>query len=98
MLRAIGYPARQILAMFYIEILLVTTLGILIGASIGILVTYGVVASSDQLEALGVAFRIPWLEIAKVVLLTYAAVIAATFYPARAAARIPPAEAVRYVE
>ncbi len=98
MLRAIGYARRHVLRMFLIEILLTTTLGVIIGSAIGFLISYGVVASTDALDDLGVAYTVPWGDIGAILLLTYAATLAATFVPARAASRVPPAEAVRYIE
>lgn len=98
MLRAIGFSSRDVLRMFYIEIFLTTTLGVLVGGVIGILTSYGVVASTPSLAALGVEFRIPWLDILQILAFVYVAVFLATFVPARRGSRIPPAEAVRYIE
>jgi putative ABC transport system permease protein len=98
MLRAIGYPRRQILRIFYVEIFFTTTLGILVGGTIGLVTTYGVVASTPALAALGVKFTVPWLDLAEIVALVYVAVFLATYWPARQGSNVPPAEAVRYVE
>ncbi|MEA3201556.1 MAG: putative transport system permease protein [Thermoplasmata archaeon] len=98
MLRAVGYGPRDILRMLYIEIYLTTTLGVLVGGAIGIFTSYGVVASTPGLDALGVTFRIPWLDLAEILLLVYVAVFLATVAPARRGSKVPPAEAVRYLE
>lgn len=98
MLRAIGFARRDVLLMFYIEIFFTTSLGILVGGLIGILTSYGVVVSNPSLGALGVRFTIPWLDLLQILGLVYLAVLLATFIPARAGSRVPPAEAVRYVE
>lgn len=98
MLRAVGYPRKQILRIFFIEIFFTTTLGILIGGLIGIIVSYGVVASTPSLASLGVKYTIPWLDIAQILGLVYLAVFAATYWPARRGSNVPPAEAVRYIE
>lgn len=98
MLRAVGYSRRDILKMFYIEIFFTTTLGILVGGSIGVFTSYGVVQSTPSLESLGIEFTIPWGDILRILALVYVAVFLATFWPALRASRIPPAEAVRYIE
>jgi putative ABC transport system permease protein len=98
MLRAIGYSERRVLQVFLVEALFVTTLGVLIGATIGVFVAYGVSVSNGALEKLGAEFRVPWLELLKITAVTYAAVLAATYFPARRGSRVPPAEAVRHVE
>ena len=98
MLRAIGYSRRDVLRMFYVEIFFTTTLGVIVGSAIGVLTSYGVVASTPSLSALGVEFRIPWWDIAQILALVYVAVFLATYVPARRGSRTPPAEAVRYIE
>lgn len=98
MLRAIGYPRKQILRMFLIEVFFTTTLGVLIGGAIGIFTAYGVFVSTPQLAALGVEFRVPWLDLARITALVLLAVFLATYWPARQGSNVPPAEAVRYVE
>lgn len=98
MLRALGFRRRDILRMIYIEVFLTTTLGVIVGGLIGLIVSYGVVVSTPGLDALGVEFRVPWLDLAQMVLLIYVAVFFATLVPARQGARTPPAEAVRYLD
>ncbi|MFA5860699.1 MAG: FtsX-like permease family protein [Candidatus Thermoplasmatota archaeon] len=98
MLRAIGYPRKQVLRIFYIEIFFTTTLGILVGGAIGVITSYGVVVSTPALASLGVKFTIPWLDLAEIIALVYAAVFLATYWPARQGSNVPPAEAVRYIE
>lgn len=98
MLRAIGYSRAHVLRIFLIEILFTTTLGILVGTAIGLIVSYGVVASSDALDSLGITFKVPVRDIAVILGLTYVATLLCTLYPARSASRIPPAEAIRYIE
>lgn len=98
MLRAVGYSRKDILRMLYVEIYFTTTLGVLVGTAIGVFTSYGVVASTPGLDALGVRFRIPWLDLAEILLLVYVAVFLATYAPARRGSKVPPAEAVRYVE
>ena len=84
--------------MLYIESDVTTTLGVLVGGAIGVFTSYGVVQSTPGLEALGVTFRIPWLDLGLILLLVYVAVFLATFLPARSGSRVSPAEAVRYTE
>src|SRR5581483_3963549 len=90
MLRAVGYGKADVLRMLYIEIYFTTTLGVLVGGLIGVLTSYGVVASTPGLSELGVKFTIPWLDLAEILLLVYAAVFLATIVPARQGSRVPP--------
>lgn len=98
MLRAVGYSRKDILRMLYIEIFLTTTLGVLVGGLIGAFTSYGVVTSTPGLESLGVKFTVPWLDLGIILVLVYVAVFLATYVPARQGSRVPPAEAVRYIE
>jgi putative ABC transport system permease protein len=96
MLRAIGLPKRMVFWSFLLEGLFTVTLGAAIGLTIGVLVAWGV--HQRSLQQLGIAFVVPGWDIAAILLAAYAATLAATLGPARAAARLQPAEAIRYIE
>ncbi|HWG89827.1 MAG TPA: FtsX-like permease family protein, partial [Candidatus Thermoplasmatota archaeon] len=96
MLRAVGFPRRAVLSLFMSEVLFTTLMGIAIGVVVGVFIAYAVFATS--LQDLDVEFAIPWLDITVILVLTAAVTILATFWPARKASLVPPAEAVRYIE
>jgi putative ABC transport system permease protein len=94
-LRAIGFTRRMVLATFLGEIALIAVLGIGIGVALGIVLAYKIytVYFADI-----VVFSVPWPNLALIIGLTAAAAVAATAQPAIRASRIPPAEALRYIE
>src|SRR5712692_2486232 len=93
-LRALGFRRRMILAAFILENSYISLLGILIGVLLGINVGYAFAVSPNS----GLTFIIPWQEILEIVGLAYGLSILVTISSARRAARIPPAEALRYSE
>ncbi|MCA1814520.1 MAG: FtsX-like permease family protein, partial [Halobacteriales archaeon] len=96
MLRAIGLSRALVFRSFLVEGLFTFTLGAIVGVSVGFAVAWG--AHLKSLASIGVPFRVPWLDIAVILLLAYVATLAATLAPARRAARLAPAEAIRYIE
>lgn len=96
-LRSLGFKRKNIRNAFLIEILFVATIGVIIGIVSGVLVAHEifVVFSSDFGE--GIAFAVPWLKIATVVVIAYISTIICTIIPANNASKISPAEALRYV-
>ncbi len=102
MLRATGMTQRGILATFLLEYSYIALLGIGIGTGLGILLTYeafGGGGATGGAAAIGVSqFTIPWTSIGIVIGVAYLLTLAAIAVPARRAALLPPAEAVRYSE
>ncbi|UCE37486.1 MAG: FtsX-like permease family protein [Thermoplasmata archaeon] len=96
MLRAIGFKRRMIAKSFLIETSFITILGILIGIALGIGVGYQMYVDFYKEE--GSRFVIPWLNLIAISVIAYLATIIFTFYPSVQAAKIPPAEALRYIE
>jgi len=94
-LRAIGFTQGMVLATFLGEIALIAVLGIGIGVALGIVLAYKiyVVYFADI-----VVFSVPWPNLALIIGLTAVAAVGATAQPAIRASRIPPAEALRYIE
>ncbi|TME54183.1 MAG: ABC transporter permease [Chloroflexi bacterium] len=94
-LRAIGFTRRMVLSVFLIEIALIAVLGVGIGVALGIVFAYKVylVYFADI-----IVFRIPWDRLLLIVGVASIAAIASTAQPAIRASRIPPAEALRYIE
>ena len=95
-LRSLGFTQANVRNAFLIEILFVATLGVLIGVTTGIMVSYEIfnVMAGDMGS---MEFTIPWFKIGYVTAIAYAATILCTIIPARNAAKIAPAEALRYV-
>jgi putative ABC transport system permease protein len=95
-MRAIGFEKRMILGSFIIEILLVATLGVVIGIGIGLVVSYQIFTT--MVTEVDVSFSIPWVQLMYIILITYVASLICTIAPAVRASKIPPAEALRFME
>jgi len=95
-MRAIGYEKRMILGSFITEILFIATLGIVIGVVIGLTVSYEIFAT--MVTGGSISFNIPWMQLLWIVSITYIASLACTIAPAVKASKIPPAEALRFME
>jgi len=95
MLRAIGYQARMVQLSFLIESSFITILGIALGTGLGLLLSASLIADFAA-EMPGLRFNPPWGEIGLIVLGSYLFSLVATYWPAHSAARIYPAEALRY--
>jgi putative ABC transport system permease protein len=94
-LRAIGFKSRMISRAFLLEISFVSILGITLGIVLGLALSYDMYI---VYYASRVSFSIPWFNILFIAAIAYIATLIATSSPARRAAKIPPAEAVRYIE
>jgi putative ABC transport system permease protein len=94
MLRAIGFRRRMVLSAFLLENSYVALLGIFIGTVLGIDLGYAIATSPGS----GVTFVIPWVSLLEIIAFSYGLALLATLSSSRSAARIPPAEALRYTE
>src|SRR2546422_1019111 len=94
-LRAIGFTRGMVLATFLVEIALIAVLGIGIGVPLGVVLAYKIyiVYFADI-----VVFSVPWANLALIVGVASVAAVASAAQPAVRASRIPPAEALRYIE
>jgi len=93
-LRALGFRKRMILAAFLLENSYVALLGIMIGIILGIDLGYAIATSPGS----GVSFVIPWVSLLEIIGFSYGLAVLTTVSSSRRAARIPPAEALRYTE
>src|SRR5438876_4991110 len=93
-LRAIGYRKNMILAAFLLENSYVALLGILIGIVLGIDLGYAIATSPGS----GLSFVIPWVSLLEIIAFSYGLAVLATLSSSRRAARIPPADTLRYTE
>jgi putative ABC transport system permease protein len=96
-LRAIGFRRRMVQASFLIESAFVAGTSIVVGTALGLIVGHNVIADTQRqgtFENLG--FQVPWVTLAVIFLAVFLVAMATTLLPARRAARVYPAEALRY--
>jgi putative ABC transport system permease protein len=94
--KAIGATRAQVLAQFFIEALLLSSIGCGIGLVIGLAI--GAIINRFVLIALsGVIAPIPWVQ-SVLIAVSFATIVTLVFgtYPAYRAARLDPIEALRY--
>jgi putative ABC transport system permease protein len=97
-LRALGFPAGVVRRAFLLESSFVALEGILLGTALSIVTSYLLFRNDDDLQAGGGPFPIPWMNITLLVAATALASLAATAWPARQAAKIKPAVALRIAD
>jgi putative ABC transport system permease protein len=96
-LRAIGFRRRMIQAAFLLEASFVALTAIVVGTSLGLVISYNVVADTAKQPAWDMlSFSVPWLSLAVIFLIVYAVALLTTVAPAVRASRVYPAEALRY--
>ena len=95
MLRALGFQKGQVRLAFLLESSFIALLGIGLGVALGAALSGGLIDSLSE-DIAGVTYKVPWLALALVVALSYAASLLTTFLPARGASKVYPAEALRY--
>lgn len=94
-LRAIGYQRRMVSLSFMIETGFIVGVGVIAGTILGVVLGYNVF-TSDQWGSSTATFLIPWDLVAVIAVATIVAAELMAWIPARLAARIAPAEALRY--
>jgi putative ABC transport system permease protein len=97
MMRAIGYKRRNITSSFLIEISFITVIAIVMGVVFGIGIGWQIYSGGGYRE-MGASFAVPWGNLLVITVGAYIATLIFTFYPSLMAARVPPAEALRYIE
>jgi putative ABC transport system permease protein len=95
-LRSLGFPAAAVRRAFMVESSFIAFEGIAIGVVLANLVAWRLVGSDAFGE--GLAFTVPWAQLALLVLATFAASLLATIAPAQQASRIRPAVALRIAD
>jgi len=96
MLRAIGYHSRMVAFSFVLEASFIALTGIFIGAAAGLILGQNIVATFFTGLTPAARQALPWLQIGLILLLAYGFSLLTTILPAYQAARIYPAEALRY--
>jgi putative ABC transport system permease protein len=95
MLRALGFRRGMVAASFVLEASFVALLGICLGAGLALIPAYHLVRESAG-EGLALPFLVPWGTMGLVLALAWGMTLVTTALPALQAARVPPAEALRY--
>ena len=96
-LRAIGFRRGLVQAVFLLESSFVALTAIVVGIALGLLLAWNIVQDSrSQSSWSDVTLVVPWTNLALVFLVVYGVALLATLAPSLRAARIRPAEALRY--
>jgi putative ABC transport system permease protein len=93
MLRAIGFQRRMVQFSFLLEFSFIALVGIAIGIALAIPLCYQLMDTKGEVD---LQITIPWASIAAITAGAYAASLLTIFLPARQAANLYPAEALRY--
>jgi putative ABC transport system permease protein len=96
MLRAIGYSRAMIAASVMIESAMITVLGVVSGTALALWLGYQLMTFEDFIDVGTVGFIIPWGVVLLFAGIALAASLLMAYIPARQAARLPIAEALRY--
>ncbi|MGB3330841.1 MAG: FtsX-like permease family protein, partial [Thermomicrobiales bacterium] len=97
MARAIGFQRSTISLAFVMESAVIVILGVAAGAVFGLILARNVIASSFFADGgSGISFLIPWGTVLTTIALSVVAALLMAWLPARQAATVAPAEALRY--
>ena len=96
-LRSIGFRRTMVEAIFLLESAFVALTSILVGTGLGLIVAHNVIADSQRQGTFAnLAMQVPWVTLVVIFATVLAIAMATTLVPARRAARVYPAEALRY--
>jgi putative ABC transport system permease protein len=94
-LRAIGFQRSLVSLSFLIETAFIVLLGLVSGSLLGLALAQ-ILLTSDDFGGVGADFVIPWPIISVILAATVVVALLMAWIPARQAASIAPAEALRY--
>jgi putative ABC transport system permease protein len=96
-MRAIGFRRRAVEASFLLESSFIALTSILVGTLLGLILAWNIIDDQRREPSwAGLTLSVPWLNLAIIFALVYAVAMLATIAPARRAAGVRPAEALRY--
>jgi putative ABC transport system permease protein len=96
-MRAIGFQARMVQMSFLVESLLVTLIGVVAGAALGLMVAFNVVTdSADQPGYENLTLTPPWPALTLILVVVLLSSVLTTWLPSLRASRTYPAAALRY--
>ncbi len=97
MLRAIGYQRSMVALSFIFESGFVALSGIVMGAALGVSLSWVLFSSGGIGEASeGSSFIVPWLQLIVICGIAFGASMIMTWFPAQTASRVAVADALRY--
>jgi len=94
-MRAIGYRSKMVYLSFLLESLYITILGVLLGLGLGTWTAWNIFSEISK-EVEGLSFKIPWINLIVIILITLFFALLSSFWPAKQASKIYPAEALRH--
>ena len=97
-LRALGVQATTVRRAFLGESIFIAMEGVVVGTVLGVLTTWLLYRNSPAFATMDAAFPVAWVEITTTVGMAFVASLLATLVPARRAAAVRPALAVRTAE
>lgn len=94
-LRALGFQKSMVQFSFLLESSFVALLGIGLGIALGAAISVQIIDQmGDAFE--GLTYQVPWVNIVVIAIIAYGASLLTTYLPARQAAKVYPAEALRF--
>ena len=94
-MRAIGFSRRMVQTTFLLESSFIALLGIAVGLILGLITSINVMTDVKENEP-NVQLVIPWMRLVVIVVGSYLFSWLTTYLPARQAARVDPADALRF--
>ena len=94
-LRAIGFQKGMVLLTFLLESSFVALVGVVLGMALGTILSWNLVNEIAK-DIDGFEFVVPWTNLVSVFVISYAAALLTTLIPARQAASVYPADALRF--
>lgn len=98
MLRAMGFSGKLVRQAFMVEASFLAVQGIVLGTVLALVTSYNMLTNSSTFGGDSISFKVPYTNIAVVSAIALVASLAAATFPARQAAKIKPAVALRIAD